>query len=70
MIVGTQSYTWHQVCAEQGKKLNDHWADVLPLVAQSGCQAIEHNSDAIGSPELAERMAALLGAHGPEIATV
>ncbi|OGV72741.1 MAG: hypothetical protein A3K19_02890 [Lentisphaerae bacterium RIFOXYB12_FULL_65_16] len=70
MIVGTQSYTWHQVCAEQGKKLNDHWADVLPLVAQSGCQAIEHNSDAIGSPELADRMAALLAQHGLKMPSV
>jgi hypothetical protein len=40
MIVGTQSYTWYQVYQEaQGKKLSEHWDEVLaidyqPLVAR------------------------------------
>lgn len=65
MIVGTQSYTWYQAYQEaQGKRLSEHWDQVLAQVAQSGCQAFENSADAIATPELAEAMGRLLAKHG------
>ena len=64
MIVGTQSYVWHQICQETGKNLSEHWDEVLAQVAQSGCQAFESTGDAIATPELAEAMGCLLARHG------
>ena len=71
MIVGTQSYTWYQAYQEaQGKKLAEHWDEVLAQVAQSGCQAFEITTDAIATPALAETMGRLLAKHGLSMPSV
>jgi inosose dehydratase len=64
MIVGTQSYVWFQVYQAQGKKLEDHWDEILGQVAAAGCEAFEHTVDALATPEQAETMGRLLAKHG------
>ena len=64
MIVGTQTYTWYLIYHAQGKKHTEHWDELLAQVAAAGCQAFEHNSDAITTPALRDALAACMARHG------
>ena len=70
MIVGTQSYTWYQIYAAQGKKHTEHWDEIQAQVAAAGIGACEHTADAIATPELAESMGQLLAKHGLKLPSV
>src|SRR4051812_11721004 len=63
-IAATQLYVWSQIYHRDGRDLETGMNDILGEVAAAGYQGMEGSLTACTTPEGAERLRAMLDAHG------